>query len=93
MKRADLGIGTSEQHMFFILYVSITDITDWRSAIGRNCLFNSKSVYTQPESGSVAKDAMGKIQQRVWREADALGPQEMNRKAVTYHHWCGNLLN
>eukprot|EP00983_Pelagomonas_calceolata_P025067 788160-Pelagomonas_calceolata.AAC.1 len=24
--------------------------------------------------------------QKVWREADALSPQEMNRKAVTYHH-------
>eukprot|EP00983_Pelagomonas_calceolata_P089032 1157270-Pelagomonas_calceolata.AAC.4 len=32
-------------------------------------------------------------QQKVWREADALSPKEMNRKAVTYHHWCGKLLN
>eukprot|EP00983_Pelagomonas_calceolata_P053745 1143411-Pelagomonas_calceolata.AAC.2 len=24
-----------------------------------------------------------------WREADALSPQEVNRKAVTYHRWCG----
>eukprot|EP00983_Pelagomonas_calceolata_P023185 730141-Pelagomonas_calceolata.AAC.1 len=32
-------------------------------------------------------------QQKVWREADALSPREVNRKAVTYHHWCGNPLN
>eukprot|EP00983_Pelagomonas_calceolata_P014041 449782-Pelagomonas_calceolata.AAC.1 len=28
-------------------------------------------------------------QQKFWREADALSPKEVNRKAVTYHHWCG----
>eukprot|EP00983_Pelagomonas_calceolata_P073905 1152321-Pelagomonas_calceolata.AAC.1 len=28
-------------------------------------------------------------QQKVWREADALSPREVNRKAVTYYHWCG----
>eukprot|EP00983_Pelagomonas_calceolata_P063039 1147558-Pelagomonas_calceolata.AAC.2 len=28
-------------------------------------------------------------QQRVWREAGALSPREVNRKAVTYHHRCG----
>eukprot|EP00983_Pelagomonas_calceolata_P076906 1153629-Pelagomonas_calceolata.AAC.1 len=34
MERADLGIGTSEQHMFFILYViGITDNTDRRNAM------------------------------------------------------------
>eukprot|EP00983_Pelagomonas_calceolata_P110776 1159712-Pelagomonas_calceolata.AAC.5 len=27
-------------------------------------------------------------QQKVWREADALSPREVNRKAVAYHHWC-----
>eukprot|EP00983_Pelagomonas_calceolata_P076803 1153578-Pelagomonas_calceolata.AAC.3 len=32
-------------------------------------------------------------QQKVWREADAFSPREMNRKAVTYHHWCGKPLN
>eukprot|EP00983_Pelagomonas_calceolata_P117917 1160454-Pelagomonas_calceolata.AAC.1 len=32
-------------------------------------------------------------QQKVWREADALSPQEVNRKAVTFHHWCGKPLN
>uniref|UniRef100_A0A7S3VU70 Reverse transcriptase zinc-binding domain-containing protein n=1 Tax=Dunaliella tertiolecta TaxID=3047 RepID=A0A7S3VU70_DUNTE len=32
-------------------------------------------------------------QQKVWREADALSPREVNRKAVTYHHWCGVPLN
>eukprot|EP00983_Pelagomonas_calceolata_P009652 312362-Pelagomonas_calceolata.AAC.1 len=26
-------------------------------------------------------------QQKVWREADAPNPREMNRKAATYHHW------
>eukprot|EP00983_Pelagomonas_calceolata_P048595 1141129-Pelagomonas_calceolata.AAC.1 len=31
-------------------------------------------------------------QQKVWREADALSPQEVNRKVVTYHHWCGKPL-
>eukprot|EP00983_Pelagomonas_calceolata_P028021 879027-Pelagomonas_calceolata.AAC.1 len=61
--RADLEVGTSEQHMFFILYlIGITDITDRRNTIGTNSLFNSKSVYSQPESGSVAKNVMGKIQ-------------------------------
>eukprot|EP00983_Pelagomonas_calceolata_P016135 510756-Pelagomonas_calceolata.AAC.1 len=63
MERADLGIGASEQHMFFILYlIRITDITDRRSTIGSSRPFNSESVYPQPESGSVAKDMMGKIQ-------------------------------
>eukprot|EP00983_Pelagomonas_calceolata_P020506 645825-Pelagomonas_calceolata.AAC.2 len=28
-------------------------------------------------------------QQRVWKEADALSPQGVSRKAVTYHYWCG----
>eukprot|EP00983_Pelagomonas_calceolata_P076078 1153270-Pelagomonas_calceolata.AAC.1 len=32
-------------------------------------------------------------QQKVWREADALSPREVNRKAVTYHYWCGIALN
>eukprot|EP00983_Pelagomonas_calceolata_P022097 693574-Pelagomonas_calceolata.AAC.1 len=32
-------------------------------------------------------------QQKVWREADALSSREVNRKAVTYHHWCGKPLN
>eukprot|EP00983_Pelagomonas_calceolata_P134962 1162111-Pelagomonas_calceolata.AAC.1 len=67
---ADLGIGASEQHimMFFILYViRITGITDWRSTIGPSSLFNSESVYPQPESGNVAKDTMGKIQIHVFR--------------------------
>eukprot|EP00983_Pelagomonas_calceolata_P067858 1149659-Pelagomonas_calceolata.AAC.1 len=32
MEMADMGIGTTEKHMFFILYViRITGITDWRS--------------------------------------------------------------
>eukprot|EP00983_Pelagomonas_calceolata_P127134 1161372-Pelagomonas_calceolata.AAC.1 len=31
--------------------------------------------------------------QKVWREADALSPREVNRKAVTYHRWCGKPLN
>eukprot|EP00983_Pelagomonas_calceolata_P115206 1160172-Pelagomonas_calceolata.AAC.10 len=62
-ERADLGIGASEQHMFFILNViRIINNTDWRSTIGLNSLFNSKSVNPQPESGSVAKDMIGKIQ-------------------------------
>eukprot|EP00983_Pelagomonas_calceolata_P041099 1137901-Pelagomonas_calceolata.AAC.3 len=39
-----------------------TDIIDRRSTIGPSSLFNSESVYVQPESGSVAKDMMGKIQ-------------------------------
>eukprot|EP00983_Pelagomonas_calceolata_P047652 1140741-Pelagomonas_calceolata.AAC.1 len=42
--------------------IRITDITDRRSTIGPSSLFNSESVYPQPESGSVAKDMMGKIQ-------------------------------
>eukprot|EP00983_Pelagomonas_calceolata_P115606 1160217-Pelagomonas_calceolata.AAC.25 len=53
--------------MFFILYViKITDITDRRSTIGPNRLFNAKSMYPQPESGSVAKNVMGKIQAYVF---------------------------
>eukprot|EP00983_Pelagomonas_calceolata_P006904 225251-Pelagomonas_calceolata.AAC.2 len=32
-------------------------------------------------------------QQKVRREVDALSPQDVNRKAVTYHHWCGKPLN
>eukprot|EP00983_Pelagomonas_calceolata_P057609 1145147-Pelagomonas_calceolata.AAC.1 len=69
MERADLGIGTSEQHMFFILYViRITDITDWRSTIGPNSLFSVKSVTPQPESRCVAKNMMGKVQTHVLAE-------------------------
>eukprot|EP00983_Pelagomonas_calceolata_P029775 933073-Pelagomonas_calceolata.AAC.1 len=30
-------------------------------------------------------------QQKVWKQADALSPREVNKKAVTYHHWCGKL--
>eukprot|EP00983_Pelagomonas_calceolata_P048204 1140957-Pelagomonas_calceolata.AAC.1 len=44
----------------------ITYITDWRSIIGPNSLFNSKSVNSQPESGNVLKDMMGKIQIHVF---------------------------
>eukprot|EP00983_Pelagomonas_calceolata_P001020 35682-Pelagomonas_calceolata.AAC.1 len=36
---------------------------------------------------------LGYRQQKVWREGDALSPREVNRKAVTYHLWCGKLLN
>eukprot|EP00983_Pelagomonas_calceolata_P061594 1146900-Pelagomonas_calceolata.AAC.6 len=32
-------------------------------------------------------------QRKVWREADALSPREVNRNAVTYHCWCGKALN
>eukprot|EP00983_Pelagomonas_calceolata_P011629 375075-Pelagomonas_calceolata.AAC.1 len=32
-------------------------------------------------------------QKKVWREADALSPREVDRKAVTYHHWYGKPLN
>eukprot|EP00983_Pelagomonas_calceolata_P010336 335670-Pelagomonas_calceolata.AAC.1 len=32
-------------------------------------------------------------QQKVWKEADALSPREMNRKVVTYHHWHGKPFN
>eukprot|EP00983_Pelagomonas_calceolata_P029559 925884-Pelagomonas_calceolata.AAC.4 len=39
-------------------------------------------------------------QQKVWREADALSPREVNRNAVkqqqsrkAYRHWCGKALN
>eukprot|EP00983_Pelagomonas_calceolata_P009786 317438-Pelagomonas_calceolata.AAC.1 len=32
-------------------------------------------------------------QQKVWNEAEALSPREVNRKAVTYHHWCGIPMN
>eukprot|EP00983_Pelagomonas_calceolata_P051912 1142627-Pelagomonas_calceolata.AAC.1 len=31
--------------------------------------------------------------QMVRREADALGPKKVNRKAVTYHRWNGKPLN
>eukprot|EP00983_Pelagomonas_calceolata_P019062 599055-Pelagomonas_calceolata.AAC.1 len=54
--------------MFFILYaIGITYITDRRNTIGPNSLFNLKSMYPQPESGSVAKNVMGKIQVHVLR--------------------------
>eukprot|EP00983_Pelagomonas_calceolata_P072252 1151633-Pelagomonas_calceolata.AAC.1 len=42
------------------------------------------------------QDLLGDLryrQQKVWREADALSPREVNSKAVTYHHWCGKPLN
>eukprot|EP00983_Pelagomonas_calceolata_P004265 138911-Pelagomonas_calceolata.AAC.1 len=32
-------------------------------------------------------------QQKIWREAVALSPREVNRKAVTYHRWCGKPLD
>eukprot|EP00983_Pelagomonas_calceolata_P127598 1161421-Pelagomonas_calceolata.AAC.12 len=31
--------------------------------------------------------------QKVWRGTDALSPREMNRKAVTCHHWCRKPMN
>eukprot|EP00983_Pelagomonas_calceolata_P044797 1139457-Pelagomonas_calceolata.AAC.5 len=43
------------------------NITDWRSTFGPSSLFNSKSVNSQPESGSVAKNVMGKIQVHIFR--------------------------
>eukprot|EP00983_Pelagomonas_calceolata_P002665 88199-Pelagomonas_calceolata.AAC.1 len=36
---------------------------------------------------------LGYRQQKVCREADALSPREVNRKAVTNHHWCRKPLN
>ena len=32
-------------------------------------------------------------QQNVWREAETLNPREVHKKAVTYHHWCGELIH
>eukprot|EP00983_Pelagomonas_calceolata_P026898 844490-Pelagomonas_calceolata.AAC.1 len=32
-------------------------------------------------------------EQKVWREADALSPRVMNRKAETDPRWCGKPLN
>lgn len=32
-------------------------------------------------------------QQKVWREADTLDPRFSDRKAVTYHKWCGREVN
>eukprot|EP00983_Pelagomonas_calceolata_P043626 1138983-Pelagomonas_calceolata.AAC.2 len=50
--------------MFFILYViNITDITDLRYYWTYYSMFNLKSENPQPESGSVAKNVMGKIQE------------------------------
>eukprot|EP00983_Pelagomonas_calceolata_P004632 150488-Pelagomonas_calceolata.AAC.1 len=34
---------------------------------------------------------LGYRQQKVWREVDAFSPRLVNRKAVTYHHWCSPL--
>eukprot|EP00983_Pelagomonas_calceolata_P009892 320127-Pelagomonas_calceolata.AAC.1 len=48
--------------------IGITDITDRRNTIGPNSLFNSKSMNSQPESGNVAMDMMGKIQIHVFRQ-------------------------
>eukprot|EP00983_Pelagomonas_calceolata_P076642 1153499-Pelagomonas_calceolata.AAC.1 len=45
---------------------------------------------------SASTDSIGDLryrQEKVWREADALSPQEVNRKTVTYRHWCGKPLN
>eukprot|EP00983_Pelagomonas_calceolata_P042676 1138602-Pelagomonas_calceolata.AAC.1 len=58
MERADLGIGTSEQHMFFILHViRITDITDRRSCIGPSSLFNSESLRNPNRNNNVTAKA------------------------------------
>eukprot|EP00983_Pelagomonas_calceolata_P039965 1137404-Pelagomonas_calceolata.AAC.1 len=41
----------------------MTDITDRRRTLGSNSLFNFEEWNLQPESGNVAKDMMGKIQE------------------------------
>eukprot|EP00983_Pelagomonas_calceolata_P066402 1149016-Pelagomonas_calceolata.AAC.1 len=56
--------------------IRITDTTDWRSNIGPNSLFNSKSESPQPESGSVAKDMM-----------DATGFTKMIRTRGCYYEF------
>eukprot|EP00983_Pelagomonas_calceolata_P049284 1141441-Pelagomonas_calceolata.AAC.5 len=61
-----------------------SDITDRRSTIGPNSLFNSKSVNSQPESGNVAKDMMGKIQIHVlWQSIRRVnGTSSSDRKCA-----------
>eukprot|EP00983_Pelagomonas_calceolata_P080017 1154956-Pelagomonas_calceolata.AAC.1 len=49
------------------------------------------SDYKTPTQALIA--ALRKRQQKLWREADALSPRKVKRKAVTYHHWCGKSLN
>eukprot|EP00983_Pelagomonas_calceolata_P040142 1137475-Pelagomonas_calceolata.AAC.1 len=46
-----------------------------------------------PSIPSIPPDPPRYRQQKDWREADALSPQEANRKAATYHCWCGKSLN
>jgi len=59
-------------------------ITDWRSIIGLNILFNLKSANSQPESGNFAKDMMGKIQNIVFRQSIRMvnGMSSSGRKCV-----------
>eukprot|EP00983_Pelagomonas_calceolata_P035171 1099900-Pelagomonas_calceolata.AAC.1 len=48
------------------------------------------------DSKNPMQDVLGDLryrQQKVWREVDALSLRDVNRKAVTYHHWCGVTLN
>eukprot|EP00983_Pelagomonas_calceolata_P077775 1154013-Pelagomonas_calceolata.AAC.5 len=60
-RKGRVGIRRSEQHMFCIWYViRIVNITDRRSTIGPSGLFSLKSVNPQLESGSVAKNMMGR---------------------------------
>eukprot|EP00983_Pelagomonas_calceolata_P003854 125090-Pelagomonas_calceolata.AAC.1 len=51
------------QDTYKLYVIRITNITARRSTIGPDGLFNLKGVNPQPESGSVAKDVMGKIQE------------------------------
>eukprot|EP00983_Pelagomonas_calceolata_P073014 1151970-Pelagomonas_calceolata.AAC.1 len=62
----------------------ITDITYWRSTIGPDSFFNSKSVNSQPESGNVVKDMMWKIQIHVLRQCRrrANGMSSSDRKCA-----------
>eukprot|EP00983_Pelagomonas_calceolata_P039238 1137091-Pelagomonas_calceolata.AAC.2 len=58
---------------------------DRRSTIGPNSLFNLKGVNPHPESGSVAKDVMGKIQEGKATQAVKTLPTSLKERGYLGH--------
>eukprot|EP00983_Pelagomonas_calceolata_P004861 158766-Pelagomonas_calceolata.AAC.1 len=51
--------------------------------------FRSKwSTHLSEACSDVRNEDTPMRKQKAWRKADALSPRKLNRKAVTYHHWC-----
>eukprot|EP00983_Pelagomonas_calceolata_P013224 422334-Pelagomonas_calceolata.AAC.1 len=86
--KADLHLADSVKESCWSAYVSVAF-----SGMRNEDTFKQKM---PSASKTPMQDFIGNLryrQQKVWKEADALSPREVNRKAVTYHLWCGKPLN